>query len=107
VLEAQLVRVREALQRPSFAYRVPSRAGSDRVYLVREGRVVAEAPLDDPAAMDRLLAREAATVPRATALTVDALEELTLLEHWFRTRAEEQRRTAPTVREVLVRAVSA
>jgi excinuclease ABC subunit C len=107
VLEAQLLRVREALQRPSFAYRLPSRQGADRVYLVREGRVVAEAALDDVDAMDRLLQREAAPAPRATALTVDALEELTLLEHWFRTRAEEQLRTAPTVREVLVRAVAA
>jgi excinuclease ABC subunit C len=104
-LDAQLLRVREALQRPSFAYRVPSRAGADRVYLVRDGRVVAEARLDEPDALERLLQREAAPVPRATALTVEALEELTLLEHWFRTRAEEQLRTAPTVRELLVRRV--
>lgn len=105
-LEAQLLRVREALQRPSFAYRVPSPAGADRMYLIREGRVVAEAALDDVDGMDRLLAREAAPSLRGTALTVDALEELTLLEHWFRTRAEEQRRTAPTVRELLVRRVT-
>lgn len=102
-LEAQLLRVREALQRPSFAYRLPSLHGADRVYLVRDGRVVSEACLDDPGAIDQLLAREAAPVSSATALTVEALEELTLLEHWFRTRAEEQLRTAPTVREVLMR----
>ena len=105
-LEAQLLRVREALQRPSFAYRVPSRSGADRLYLVREGRVVADAALDDVEGMDRLLAREAAPCTRGTALTVDALEELTLLEHWFRTRAEEQQRTAATVRELLVRRVA-
>lgn len=104
-LEAQLLRVREALQRPSFAYRVPSRVGVDRIYLVRDGRVMADAALDDADAMDALLAREAQPVVRATALTVDALEELTLLEHWFRTRAEEHTRTAPTVRELLVRRV--
>lgn len=105
-LEAQLQRVRAALQRPSYAYRVPSRAGADHVYLVRDGCVVAEGSLDDVDAMDRLLAREAAPSSRATGLTVNALEELTLLEHWFRTRAEEQARTAPTVRELLVRRVA-
>jgi excinuclease ABC subunit C len=104
-LDAELRRVREALQRPSFAYRVPGRTGADRLYLVRDGRVDAEASLDDPEAMDRLLAREAVPATRASALTVDALEELTLLEHWFRTRAEEQARTAPSVRELLVRRV--
>ncbi len=100
-LDAQLARVRDALQRPSFAYRVPSVLGADRVYLIRDGRVLADAVLGDVDAMDRLLQRESAPVSRATALTVDALEELTLLEHWFRTRGEEQGRTAPTVRELL------
>ncbi len=100
-LDAQLARVRETLERPSFAYRVPSVTGADRVYLVRDGRVAGEAAMDDADAMERLLEREAAASPRATALTVDALEELTLLEHWFRTRAEEQARTAEAIRGVL------
>lgn len=102
-LEAQLMRVREALQRPSFAYRVPGLHGADRLYLIRDGRVAAEARLDDPDAIDRLLTLEASPASRATALTVDALEELTLLEHWFRTRAEEQQRTAPNARALLGR----
>jgi excinuclease ABC subunit C len=100
-LESQLMRVREALQRPSFAYRVPSLHGADRLYLIRDGRVVAEARVDDVDALDRLLTLEGAPASRATALTVDALEELTLLEHWFRTRAEEQLRTAPSARALL------
>jgi excinuclease ABC subunit C len=100
-LDAQLARVREALQRPSFAYRVPSVVGADRLYLVRDGRVIDDAALDNADAMDRLLQRESQPPTRATALTVDALEELTLLEHWFRTRGEEQARTAPTVRALL------
>jgi excinuclease ABC subunit C len=100
-LDAQLMRVREALQRPSFAYRVPSLQGADRLYLIRDGRVAAEARLDDTDAIDRLLTFERTPVSRATALTVDALEELTLLEHWFRTRAEEQQRTAPSARDLL------
>lgn len=100
-LNAQLARVREALRRPSFAYRAASVSGADRVYLVREGRVLADACVEDVNAIDRLLTLEAQPTARATALTVDALEELTLLEHWFRTRAEEQLRTAPSVHEVL------
>lgn len=100
-LNAQLARVREALRRPSFAYRAASVSGADHVYLVREGRVLADACVADVDAMDRLLTLEARPPVRATALTVDALEELTLLEHWFRTRAEEQLRTAETMRELL------
>jgi len=100
-LNAQLSRVREALQRPSFAYRVPSVDGCDRIYLIRDGHVVGDAALTDTDAIDRLLALEARPVSRATGLTVTALEELTLIEHWFRTRSEEQLRTAPTLRELL------
>ncbi len=100
-LNAQLTRVREALSRPSFAYRVPGRANADWLYLVREGRVLADTSVADPHGVERLLALESQPPARATALTVDALEELTLLEHWFRTRGEEQLRTAPTIREVL------
>ncbi len=100
-LNAQLARVREALQRPSFAYRVPSTVGADWLYLVREGRVIGNASVGDVNGVDRLLTLEAAPQSRATALTVDALEELTLLEHWFRTRGEEHLRTAPTVRALL------
>jgi excinuclease ABC subunit C len=100
-LNAQLARVREALQRPSFAYRIPGVAGDDRLYLIRDGRVIGEAAVRDVDAIDHLLTLESRPVSTATALTVDALEELTLLEHWFRTRAEESSRTAPTVRELL------
>ncbi len=100
-LNAQLARVREALQRPSFAYRVPGAGGNDRLYLIRDGRVIGESAVRDFDGIDQLLALEARPVSTATALTVDALEELTLLEHWFRTRAEESSRTAPTVRELL------
>lgn len=100
-LNAQLARVREALQRPSFAYRVPGTRGPDWLYLVREGRVVADTSVNNASGVARLLVLENAPVSRATALTVDALEELTLLEHWFRTRGEEQSRTAARVRELL------
>ncbi len=100
-LNAQLARVREALSRPSFAYRVPGARGPDWLYLVREGRVVGDSSISDAVGVDRLLTLERKPVSRATALTVDALEELTLLEHWFRTRGEEQSRTASTVHELL------
>lgn len=103
VLDAQLARVREALQRPSFAYRIPGESGQDHVYLVRDGGVVGEAAVHDADGIDRLHALERQPASRATALTVNTLEELTLLEHWFRTRAEETSRTAATLHELLAR----
>lgn len=54
--------------------------------------------MGDVDAMDRRLQRESEGVSRATALTVDSLEEVTLLEHWFRTRGEAHGRTAASVR---------
>jgi len=80
---------------------VPSVTGGDRIYLIRDGHVVGDAAITDTDMIARLLALEARPVSRATGLTVTALEELTLIEHWFRTRSEEQLRTAPTLRELL------
>lgn len=100
-LNVQLARVREALQRPSFAYRMPGMNAPDHIYLIRDGHVIGDSPLTDSHGLERLLSLESRPVSRATALTVTALEELTLIEHWFRTRAEEQLRTAPTIHELL------
>lgn len=83
-LDAQLARVREALARPSFAYAVPGRDGDDRLYLVRHGRVVSEARCQDPASVNALQALEHRGVHAPSAAMVDQLDELLMLEQWFR-----------------------
>ena len=104
-MEAQLARVREALARPSFVFAVPGRDGDDALYLVRQGRVVGEARCRDPLAVQALQAQAqapaAAAVPSAAA--VAQLDELLLVESWFRLHPEAGGWTAPTVEEALAR----
>lgn len=102
-LEAQLARVREALARPSFVLAVPGRDGDDALYLVRHGRVVGEARCREPhtvlALQAQATAPEPATIPSAAA--VAQLDELLLVESWFRLRPEAWGWTAPTVEAAL------
>lgn len=85
-LEGQLGRVRQALTRPSFVYAVPGRDADDRLYLVRHGRVMAEARCSDPDAVNAMQAIEARAVQPPTGAMVDQLDELLLVESWFRGR---------------------
>ncbi|MBL0940530.1 MAG: GIY-YIG nuclease family protein [Gemmatimonadaceae bacterium] len=87
-LETQLGRVREALERPSFVYAVPGRDGDDRLYLIRHGRVVAEGRCAEPASITLLQELETNTSSAQTpsAAMVDHLDELLLVESWFRGR---------------------
>jgi len=100
-LEAQLERVREAITRPSFVYAVPGRDGDDQLYLVRHGRVVAHAACTDLLAVENLQARASGTMTAAHAAQADQLDELLMIEQWFRTRPSEVRRTAANVPEAL------
>jgi excinuclease ABC subunit C len=84
--DAQLSRVREALTRPSFVYAVPGRDGDDRLYLVRHGRVMAEARCGDPHAVNALQTQEINAVQPPSGAMVDQLDELLLVESWFRGR---------------------
>jgi excinuclease ABC subunit C len=83
-LDGQLARVREALARPSFAYAVPGRDGDDRLYLVRHGRVVGEARCLEPDSIAALQALEHRGVQAPSGAMVDQLDELLMLEQWFR-----------------------
>jgi excinuclease ABC subunit C len=85
-LEAQLARVREALSRPSFVYAVPGRDTEDRLYLVRHGRVVGEARCAEPDSVNALQALESKAMQPPTGAMVDQLDELLLVESWFRGR---------------------
>jgi excinuclease ABC subunit C len=96
-LDAQLARVREALTRPSFVYAVPGRDADDRLYLVRHGRVVAEARCSEPAAVNGLQSLESGAVQSPTGAMVDQLDELLLIESWFRGRNGESALVADTV----------
>ncbi len=96
-LDAQLSRVREALTRPSFVYAVPGRDTDDRLYLVRHGRVVGEARCTEPDAVNALQALESRAIQPPTGAMVDQLDELLLVESWFRGRNGADALVADTV----------
>lgn len=101
-LEAQLARVREAIARPSFVYAVRGVGDAARLYLIRDGRVAAEARPDDAAALTQLDAM--LTQPfSATPLSphADQLDELLMIEQWFRSRPQELAFTSTTVTRAL------
>ncbi len=96
-LEDQLARVRESLSRPSFVYAVPGVDGQDRLYLVRNGRVADDAPSADDVAMRIMNTRASAPIAITFATEADQLDELLMIDQWFRTRPAELGRTAATV----------
>lgn len=83
-LDSQLARVRDALTRPSFVYAVPGRDGDDRVYLVRHGRVVGEAQCAAPETVAALQALEQRNTQAPSGAVANQLDELLMLEQWFR-----------------------
>ncbi|MDQ6611362.1 MAG: GIY-YIG nuclease family protein, partial [Gemmatimonadota bacterium] len=97
-LEEQLARVREALNRPTCVYSIAGVSGNHRLYLIRDGRVSAEADFDDAPALDHLRALQAMPghAP-VTSLHADQLDELLMVEQWFRARPAENSFTSPTV----------
>ncbi|MBC8089091.1 MAG: GIY-YIG nuclease family protein [Phycisphaerae bacterium] len=101
-LEAQLMRVREALSKPTCTYAVPGAAGDHWLYLIKDGRVAGEASLHDPGAIARLEALEQSpSTSVAISPHADQLDELLMIEQWFRTRPGEHAFTSPTVRQAL------
>ncbi|WP_373069739.1 GIY-YIG nuclease family protein [Gemmatimonas sp.] len=96
-LDTQLARVREAITKPSFVYAMPGRDGDDRLYLVRHGRVVAEARCTVGESVTALQALEQRGVQVPTGAVVDQLDELLLIESWFRTRPNDAVLKADTV----------
>ena len=101
-LKEQFIRFRFAVETLSFLYPVPGHEGSDRVYLIRRGRVRAE--LDPPHTADEharlrdLAAEVFAPVEREPSqIPTHEIDELLLLSSWFRRFPAELKRTqAPT-----------
>lgn len=88
LLEEQLARVRESLHRHHGVYQVPGRDGDHRAYLIQHGRVVSEARCADEDAMAHLSRRAARPAPTPSGIAPEHLDEMVLLEHWFRTRPD-------------------
>ena len=85
-LDDQLARVRDAISRPSGVYAVAGRDGDDRIYLIRQGRVVHEARCTDLDAMTRLQDQAGLPEIQAIGIPADQLDEVLMVEQWFRTR---------------------
>ncbi len=96
-LDAQLSRVRAVITRPSFVYAVPGNDGDDRLYLVRHGRVAGEARCTDADAVSAMQQRVNADVAAPSAAAADQLDEMLMVEQWFRARPFEEALTADTV----------
>ena len=108
-LREQFLHFRFAVESLSFVYTVPGFGGDDRTYVIRRGRVRAEAPT--PAtALDR--ARLDTTVHEIFARTEHAgaqipsheIDELLLLSAWFRKFPDEMARTVAPGTHALSRA---
>lgn len=100
-LEEQLARVREAITRPSCVYAVRGVDGDDWLFLIRHGRVVDSARCADADSVNQLQARERVDIPVPASAPADQLDELLMIEQWFRTHPIEQPFAAPTVVEAL------
>jgi excinuclease ABC subunit C len=93
-LDVQLERVREAVTRPSGLYEVPGLNGDDRTYLIRHGRVIAEARSADADAMDALRRRFEYAEATPIGIAPDHLDEVLMISQWFRSREQPRHQEA-------------
>ena len=98
-LRAQFGRLRFAVENLSFVYNVPGYDGDDRVYLIRKGRVRAEAQLpktpDDAAALFGLIEQVfTPSEPITGQIPTHEIDELLLLSSWFKRFPTELERTS-------------
>ena len=101
-LEAQLARVREALTKPTCVYAVSGVNDERWLYLLKDGRVAGEANANDVVSVTRLEAlRLMPSIAPTRSPHADQLDELLMIEQWFRTRPGEQAFTATTVGQAL------
>lgn len=108
-LAEELALVRGALDRLSFAYRVPAFGGGDTVYLVRRGHVLGQFPMPADARARRAAesrlrdgARRLWSASARAGRRIDAgvAGQLLVVAGWFRRREEELERCIPVERLV-------
>jgi len=104
-LEEQLQRIRAGLARPSLVLAIRGRDADDRLYLLRQGRVIGEARVTDPDAVQALATLEGLPMQAPSGTTVDQFEELLMLEQWM--RAHPDTVTTDTVDGALARLTAA
>lgn len=98
-LRAQFGRLRFAVETLSFVYNVPGYEGDDRVYLIRRGRVRAEARppknSEEAVALLGMIDDVFTPVERITGeIPTHEIDELLLLSSWFRRFPSELNRTS-------------
>ena len=99
LLKEQFLRMRFAVETLSFVYPVSGHDGADRLYLIRRGRVRAEAEPPrsrvERAELRDLIDRVFASVePITTQIPTHEIDELMLLSSWFRRFPTELKRTS-------------
>lgn len=101
-LRSQFGRLRFAVESLSFLYTVKGYDGTERVYVIRRGRVRAEVspPTDDAGrnALDAMLAEIFGDAVDGMQVPAHEIDELLLLSSWFRRFPEEMGRTRPVSR---------
>jgi excinuclease ABC subunit C len=99
LLKEQFLRMRFAVETLSFVYPVPGHDGADRLYLIRRGRVRAEAERPrsrvERTELRGLVDRVFGSVESITAqIPTHEIDELLLLSSWFRRFPSELKRTS-------------
>lgn len=101
-LHAQFGRLRFAVESLSFVYTVTGYDGSDRLYVIRRGRVRGEmdAPRSTPdrAALDAMLEQTFGDATAGMEVPSHEIDELLLLSSWFTRFPAELEHTAPVQR---------
>ena len=101
-LREQFGRLRFAVESLSFTYTVRGYDGTDRVYVIRRGRVRGELdapanPASDPA-LRAMLAEIFSDAVEGMQVPAHEIDELLLLSSWFRRFPDEMARTQPVER---------
>jgi len=98
-LRTRFGRLRFAVEALSFVYTVPGTDGTDRVYVIRRGRVRAEmdapANADEQSALERMLNEVFADAVDGMQVPSHEIDELLLLSSWFSRFPRELDRTRP------------
>lgn len=102
-LRAEFQALHQTLDSLSFLYCVPGAHDDHRVYAIRSGSIRGVYPAPKTAAQKRRLLKCAAAhyalpEPPSETTAPRRIEEILLVAHWFRTRADESERTYPQSR---------